>query len=478
MESTAKGLTPPLGSRYNSCTASVDSFLRGNSVARLNLDRSPKRKTAAELSFEADRRRDYDAGMTMPTSRRRLRSTGEMIHAEELIAAWEGDPLGLNCGEETIWVSPGSDLAIDRKFYLPNESDEETHKAWPLHYGWAYRFGIRPVWLGGVSLSLKDATSRYSGAVGGQQNLALPSSGWGSDERSAEDAIEIKAWKRFLRYEPILSPVVLLPDAVANETSPFTLQSGTRAILRTLQIGDPWEKDPADAFAQYKDRQTKTTWRVILPPQISLDEAVRHDMFRGLDESVETPPGQLQEMDYYEPLGDRARGRFDRSKEIVGARQKGFPTVIRTAPRKGDSRPAFEDYFRVIDKSRRPKQQGAADQYYVDSMAEYLIVALRPNDGKPGEGYFKGDGQKIHIRSNGAVLPVALGIERDEGPLRTVEPNQKDFWSGDPVERQINGQSMEGRVSGPSMKAMAAKLRLRAGESRFTRGLDEARTSF
>ncbi len=84
-----------------------------------------------------------------------------MIHAEELIAAWEGNPLGLNCGEETILIREGSDVAINRTYYLPNSDKEELHKAWPLRYGWAYRFGIRPVWMGGVSLSLADAAARY-----------------------------------------------------------------------------------------------------------------------------------------------------------------------------------------------------------------------------------------------------------------------------------------------------------------------------
>jgi hypothetical protein len=425
----------------------------------LGLDRPPRRKSAPELVYGADRRRDYDAGFIVTTSRRRLRSKDQMIHAEEMIAAWEGNPLGLNCGQETILVREGSDVAINRTYYLPNSDKEELHKAWPLRYGWAYRFGIRPVWMGGASLSLADAAARYDSKTDGLRNLALPRS-----------AASVEGWTRFLRYERTLSPVVLLPKAVAEEPLDLMPQSGVRAILRTIQVGDICKecaKQGAQCLCEYSDRKTESTWRVILPPQVSLDEAVRHGVFDRGNIIGEVAPGDLLAVDYDKPIGDRAIGRINPLEDEGLGRTNGFPAVKRTTPTSPDSKPAFEDYFSVHDRPKKVKERsGAEHQYYADPMAEYLVVALRPNNQRPGEGYFDGQAKIIRVRDkDGQILPVALNIERETTKTRGPKPKQQDFWNKEIKLQKINGQKADGTATGGTVQAKVGTIRLRAGEA-------------
>lgn len=427
--------------------------------ATLGLDRPTQRKSAAELAFGSDRRRDYDAGFIVTASRRRLRSKDQMIHAEELIAAWEGNPLGLNCGEETILIREGSDVAINRKYSLPNSDKEELHKAWPLRYGWAYRFGIRPVWMGGVALSLADAAARYDSTIEALSNLALPRSG-----------AAVEGWSRFLRYERILSPVVLLPQSVATEPLDLMPQSGVRAILRTLQLGDLREecaKEEEKWICGYADRKTESTWRVILPPQVSLDETVRHGVFDRLTTVGKTAPGDLLAINYDTPTGDRAIGRINPLEDEGLGRKNGFPVVARTNPTSPGSKPAFEDYFSVHDKPATVESRSrAGHQYYADPMAEYLVVALRPKNHRPGEGYFVGQAKVIPVRDKDRkILPVALNIERETAKTRDPQPEQQDFWDKEIKQQKINGQTADGTAAGGTVQARVATIRLRAGES-------------
>jgi hypothetical protein len=404
---------------------------------------------ALGLTFESPRRRDYDAGTMMPTSRRRLfkngdGSTGEMIHAEERLATWSGDPLGLNCHSDKIVVRPGSDIGISRSFALPSEADEDDRKAWSLRYGWAYRFGIRPVWLGGASLSLGEATLRYDNEIADVGGVTLPG-------KIKVDGIEADSWRRFLRHEPILPPVVLLPDGVAVSDSKSELppQSGIRAILRTLAIDLPAEKDAL--LTRYKERQTAETWRVILPPQISLDEATRHGMFDQEGAVGKVPPGGLLAIDYdtrLRPATDPQAG--------LGQKQNGFPT----RPAQAD-----ENIFRVHGIAKKAADRGAvAEQYYVDPMAATLVIAIRPNTNQPGTGYFTGKRAQFDVVSG--VMPVAIRIKAERSlreASRAVEQN--DFWEARDAKRDVGSNEWKADAVGTKIKAHTPTLVLHAGEA-------------
>lgn len=414
---------------------------------------------ALGLSFESPRRRDYDAGTMMSTSRRRLfkkddGTTGEMIHAEERLATWSGDPLGLNCHSDEIVVRPGSDIGISRSYSLPSEADEDDRKAWPLRYGWAYRFGMRPVWLGGASLSLGEATLRYDKEIADLRGVTLPSA-------FKVDAIKADSWRRFLRHEPILPPVVLLPEGVAvgDSKSELPPQSGIRAILRTLAIGLPAEKDPR--LIRYKDRQTAETWRVLLPPQISLDEAVRHGVFDQEGDVGKVPPGGLLWIDY----DTRLRSPTD-PQASLDQKKNGFPTRLLQDDASGDGASEVrENIFKVHGTAKKASERGGvADQYYVDPMAATMVVAIRPNTNQPGSGYFAGQRARFDMASG--VVPVAIRI-RAERSLRKAggAVEQNDFWEDKDAKRSVNGNDWKGGAAGTKINAHVPTLVLHAGEA-------------
>lgn len=412
------------------------------------------------LSFESPRRRDYDAGTMMPTSRRRLfkkgDATSEMIHAEERLATWTGDPLGLNCHSDKIVVRPGSDIGISRSYSLPSEADEDDRKAWPLRYGWAYRFGIRPVWLGGASLSLGEATLRYEKEIADLRGVTLPSALKVGD-------IQADSWRRFLRHEPILSPVLLLPEgvAVSDGKSELPPQSGIRAILRTLAIGLPADNA---LLTKYKDRQTAETWRVILPPQISLDEATRHGLFDQDDQVGKVPPGGLLAIDYDTALSSTTAPQTD-----LAQKKNGFPTCL-SKPKAGgtdEDNPVKENIFRVHGKPKNASDRAhVAEQYYVDPMATKLVIAVRPNTNRLGTGYFEGARAQFDVTSG--VMPVAIRI-RAERKLRAVVGGknfaQKDFWENASDKRAIDGNAWKGDGGGTKLMAHVPTLVLHAGEA-------------
>jgi hypothetical protein len=414
--------------------------------------------TALGLSFESPRRRDYDAGTMMPTSRRRLfkkadGTTGEMIHAEERLATWSGDPLGLNCHGDEIVVRPGSDIGISRTYALPSEEDEDDRKSWPLRYGWAYRFGIRPVWLGGAALSLGEATLRYDKEIDDLRGVTLPSA-------LKVGGITAESWRRFLRHEPILPPVVLLPEGVvvSDGKSELPPQSGIRAILRTLALDLPAD-DPL--HKKYKERQNAETWRVLLPPQISLDEAVRHGMFDQEEHVGKVPPGGLLSIDYDAVL----RSPTD-PQASLGQKKNGFPTRLAQADPSGDNTVEVrENIFKVHDAPKKAGDRGAvAEQYYADPMATTLVIAVRPNTNQPGTGYFTGPRARFDLASG--TVPVAVRIKAERS-LRNASGavGQNDFWEDKDVKRSVNGNDWKGGAAGTKINAHAPTLVLHAGEA-------------
>jgi hypothetical protein len=311
--------------------------------------------------------------------------------------------------------------------------------------------------MGGVSLSLADAATRYDSTADGLSNLALPRS-----------SAAVEGWSRFLRYERILSPVVLLPKAVALEPLDLMPQSGVRAILRTIQVGDICKecgKEKAGCVCEYGDRETASTWRVILPPQVSLDEAVRHGGFDRLAKVGAVAPGDLLAVDYDTSIGERAIGRINPQEDQGLGRKNGFPAVKRTTPTSPGSKPAFEDYFNVHDKPTTVENRSrTGHQYYADPMAEYLVIALRPNNQRPGEGYFDGPPKIIRVREkDGQILPVALNIERETTKRRSA-PKQQDFWDKEIKQQKINGLRADGAATGGTVQAKVGTIRLRAGE--------------
>lgn len=411
----------------------------------------------AELKYDADRRRDYDAGMLLPMARRRRREKDEVVHAEETIAAWEGDPLGLNCHSDTIFIENGADVGIDRHFTLPSGDHEESRKTWPLRYGWAYRFGIRPVWLGGVCLPLREASRRYDASAKDLKNLALPGS-------STFGKIPVAGWSRCLRYERIHAPVVMLPAVLAAEHSDYASQSGTRVILRSLSDDAAWPDKPA-YVDQYSKRIVDQTWRVVLPPQVSLDEAVRHGSFDPYQGKDETPPGDLLEVNYDADLGDRRIGSLAPAKKNVSPQARGFPAIERRGDDGAETTPRdFEDYFETHAAPVSPgSRKGAAQQYYADPMADWLVFAVRKSVSRQ---YFPGSFIAVPVgrdANGGAIRATVVKFERALKGKRPATPQKKDFWI-EGKQAFVDGKQIHDKTKSGAMAANLLTLRIHAGE--------------
>jgi hypothetical protein len=439
------------------------------------------RNLSADLEFERDRRRNCDAGMMMPSARRRIldkpngsSSNPEMIHAEEMIATWEGDPLGLNCHSDRVDIRPGTDVSISRLYNLPNEKDEEARKAWPLRYGWAYRFGMRPVWLGGISLPLVapgvggskpvrgEAVMRYDDTSLGGRSLTLPAAVINSANK-----IVARGWRRLLRHEPIAPPLALLPKAIAHQSNQLAPQTGVRAVLRTLDVDEKWKVK----FPDFEDRETPFTWRVILPSRVSLDQAVRHGAFgqQSGAANVKVAPGHLLDLQYDTPI-DKARAKKKVQPDDPDGQTTGFPTVKYFNEENQNAPPVFEDFFDVRGTPSTSRLH-AANQYYVDPMAEQLVVAIRPNTNAPGSGYFDGDRLIFNVfdQLGARVKPVVLEIARLAQRPESAKPGdalrQKDFWAGNPRDGYVNGTDIAKNKAPARMFASVATLRLAPGEA-------------
>jgi hypothetical protein len=359
------------------------------------------------LKYETGPRRELDNAIVNPASRRRMMGKNEhetvkqMVHAEEVLVSWEGDPLGLSCSSSPpVKILPGTEVAVSRFFHLPESFDEAeaSRKPWPLRYGWAYRFGMRPVWAGGVSLSLDQANAVYK-SKSKEKKMTLPQSSADVTHR----------FRRFLRHEPLLPPVLLLPKGAATQDTNFLRQTAAQVTLRTSE------------YASEKERNTEaSSWRMILPPGVSLDELVRHGSVDEGGVEGNTAMNSLRALgiDHDSPEGFPVYGPDPKKR---------FPTSLQEVS-KGIER----------DKDRENRQgeqvfrlrAGAADlsreKYYPDPLADRLVIAVRPAKSKPGTAYFN-DPISISVGRSGKrkgfydVLPVAVSFKKAHG----VRPSQE-----------------------------------------------------
>lgn len=420
-------------------------------------------------------RRELDAAVIMPASRIRLlggsSKTQRMIHPEETLVAWEGATLGLNCAHEEIVLAPSEDIGLTRVFSLPSDK-----KPWRLQFGVSYRMGMRPVWMGGVSLG-----SEQAGRIYDSENMALPA----SDK-------PMSRWRRFLRHEQVHPPVALLPKGIAEERTPYARQSVTQIILRATSGPDASERD------------VSSTWRVILPPKVSLDMATRHQSLTTPGQGFGAPRGAFHGIAY--------RKRIENDTKSAG------PAAVAKAPKAGSASDQKNDHPQIDPEAGFPvfgnssgqpsaeplKELKAAHfiaqtddealaaggyratgepvfmretassvsrgEYYSDPMCSQLVVAVRPLGTRPGEGYFGGNPVVVDLGGAGRpdmfdkIMPVALVVERRGKPPKAGDrPQQAHFLSHSSQPRKISDGADP--FKGGDMPAKVVKLTLGEGES-------------
>lgn len=414
----------------------------------------------ARLGLEqgSERRRLSDAASGLSPSRgRQARDPADKpvtwIHVEESLAIWEGDPLALSCRTETIPIRHGADLAISRTYDLP------TRAAFPpLRYGQAYRVGVGVVWLGGVSVPDPDAAAGLEAKPG----YALP----------ALASPKGQPLRRFLRHEPVLPPVVLLPVGFAERSDMYVRQTGTVAILRKRD-GEP----DLDCLA----------WRIILPPRLSIDEIWRHGVLDGEAAAATLPKGAWETIDIDTPWEDFPV--FGRRQDPTQPPHLGLASakpLEELRPGRTPS-PAVSGQCALPGKATRsspPDEQGEpvfrqgnggkrSSPYYPDPAAEELVIALRPARAPtvPAAVYFAGAPIVVSVSPRTEAfreaLPVALAFKRAEGPRgdKGSPLAHQDLAPDPPRIAYADGRNLRDKPFGKAVRVLLVTVLLHEGEN-------------
>lgn len=219
-------------------------------------------KRIKELNLGEEERIRLDSGLVRTPSKMIALDKNKNPDAAEAIAnqdiaMWTGDPLGLECGgadERTggIEVDPTRDLPLTIVYDLPRDlgikkGDREGYTPPRLEFGRGYRVGLRSVYLGGVTLPLERAAARYEKAKDG--TLTLPPRGSNGH--------------RFLREEAIDPPFLTMSERVHKAPR---------------HRDQPWDSTEWAVVRTGPDPRLKpeSTARVVVPPAVSMEYAVLH----------------------------------------------------------------------------------------------------------------------------------------------------------------------------------------------------------
>jgi hypothetical protein len=348
-------------------------------------------------------------------------------HVEEALTTWNGEPMGAQTtGSRDEKVLQHSALPIGCVIALPTGEWGAQRRPPALRFEWPYRFGVRPVFPGGSSISLLEASRLYDKAgshefpIGGA--LTVPST-WAADCRKRSQL------RRYLRHERIDAPFLLLPETVAmHRNGPMGYERAAHAIVRTV------------FEARNRERETpRATQRVFVVPCVSKHFAGMHRVFDRHE--VKHPEEGL------------AGVRFD-------AEGGGFPVVLSDTI-VGLNGTEF-DKDRRISRARGDRQQGdlvyttSAElkrevPYYPDPAAEFYVVGVR----YPGTNKYLDGSCLIPIylssweREYPNARPLSFIVQRHAAPggrPRSVDLKHVLAFSGQKGHRPVSG-SVPGTVA-------------------------------
>ncbi|MER9619401.1 hypothetical protein [Mesorhizobium sp. M0207] len=289
----------------------------------------------------------------------------ETAFAEQLLAVWDGDPIGMRTGAFDGHAE-AVDLPVTRTLSLPVKGDLRAHR---LRFGGAYALGARAVLVGGVCAPLGRAIKLYDGGL--RRGMAYPS------KKTAE-------LQRFLRQERIGPPIV----AVDASTVLAEFASERKGIDgKDMVVRSPPDYAAADEVHGWRFQPDETA-RMLFAPLVDLDFAVMHSVFDAAAQRLAgNPPGGLQDVDY-----DSDWGGFP----LFDPKEPPEPTAIRGRYRAYESHDAQGNEleqkvtpggFAVFRRRPQPDLKAGTAQapirtqeYYPDPAARYLIIALRYPD--------------------------------------------------------------------------------------------------
>lgn len=223
-----------------------------------------------------DRRRAIDEAV-MSTTMRLLPRAWDAANnpnreaiVEQALGTWDGSPMSVFCGEEPVAAdgAPGVEPPVFPfrvTYSLPTAADELQL---PLRYGASYRMTARAVFPGGGSIPHCELAGRLNADPG----LATPR-------------------RRFLAFEPLVAPTVLLPLSVARGSGPPAMGlEGGDVILRSEvaiaerpkdevnppELGQPVLILERRQYVGLGDRLTHGHGcRVVVPPRSSVRDLMR-----------------------------------------------------------------------------------------------------------------------------------------------------------------------------------------------------------
>ncbi|ARP64331.1 hypothetical protein A9K65_013780 [Mesorhizobium sp. WSM1497] len=244
---------------------------------------------------DASARREADDGQVqLPTAMRNWEEQSRKIHfaelpydltsgfAEEIVGAWQGDPIGLSAGIEKQTLDPKAALQINMSYRLPslNDPGKDPGALTPpsLRFGWRYHFGARSVYSGGVSMPLNRAFGHYEKRYGG--DLILPAAPL--------------AGHAFRRHERIDAPAITVPDWLFGKSikdtfytrvqlqGRFAVPQSGRMMVRSYDYLENLElvKLPKESGKQVVMPGVGFDRRILVAPAVSLEFATMHDAFR------------------------------------------------------------------------------------------------------------------------------------------------------------------------------------------------------
>lgn len=371
-------------------------------------------------------------------------STEQVVEAvvDEVVAQWDGTPMSVHCGPKPkpVKISGASPLPFRRTLGLPDGKSARELKTPRLRYGKGYRATMRSTFLGGRSVPLTSDGSHlqrtYQGAIDLNMSpfLAFPA--------RFDETLSPASQRRFLRQNPIAAPFVLLPGHIAlRNNRPMGFETAGRAILRE-DVSPPSSEPvfPGPDYIPSKWRASTTpTMRIVVPPAVALDEAVRHGMLDGPDFATRLQGGLLDvRYDRLVPDEQATAQGIGAAAYASGSNQKpaGFPiAVTRTA--EGDSGIEAE-LSREIAYAGEARGEAAfvpgADKnrrqpYYPDPAADVYLLRLRDR----ATGTYLNGGITLPIYEGGRtwpnVTPLAITIRKAKvrpSPTRVSEVLRQD----------------------------------------------------
>jgi hypothetical protein len=315
-----------------------------------------------------------------------------MLHADNLLAQWEGDPLGIECNRQIAFTQPGDDLAITQIHKPVTRSDGPSLLPPPLRFGQRYRVGARVVYRGGVVQPLDQARELYRTMMGGTS--VLPADIQGTEGRAV------------LRHERI-GPVAVTQTRVRVESGTkdrYGVPQGLTAVLRQAVVAKPTPHVEGDLG-------TPAQRRVLVAPNVGLAFATLHGVFDRLDPRQLTsrngqtrPPDGLVNVAFAtHPVGGFPMLSKDgRIRADIGEFDRVTGQLNLHKDLRGDA------VFQVVDGGEDALSRPLP--YYPDPAARFMVIRAVRTLGPPD---FAGEPIVVPLYGDGAAYPKAMPVVVD-----------------------------------------------------------------